>query len=553
MTHRTSVWNNHPHAGQAAFRHGAHRTAGSALVAAAMFCAIASLLLISILTWAANHGRLIRRQQEWLMAQYVAEGATEKVISAIRSNLYATGVAPSQTTLNLYATNQLPSASDSGMFTNYHIISVSGVTNAITVSTSGTSTLQAINSGTYTGLNALVTSYTITARANSYKRPVNLTTGVQRVLNIESIPIFQFAVFYQGVLEIMPGANMTINGGLHSNNTMYLSPNPGVVLTIDGNTTAVGGINNNPPASLIYSGSSYDGTRATPVYDGTVTPDAGSLNLPIASSTGDAILDPPPGSGSDPISSERLYNEAGLVIKVSNSGISAVNGSGSSVTLNPSVITTTNTLYDYREDKTIALTQIDVGNLISHSEVPANGIIWVEDTRTSPQETAIRLTDAATLPAGGLTVATPNPLYVWGNYNTTDVPSSILCDAIDILSGAWRDSNSSQGIGSRVATSTTVNTAIYTGNVPTSGESYSGGLENLPRFLEDWSSATFTYKGAMICMFNSVYATGLWGNASYNPPTRVWSFDTQFLYSSTLPPGTPALETITRTAWATTQ
>jgi len=525
---------------------------GQALVAVAMFCGIAALLLVSILTWAGNQGRLARREQEYLMAQYVAEAGTEKVISSIRNCLYSTGQTPGTATLTLFSTNCLPGSSDNSLFSSYRFVTTGGTSNQISITTNAAS-LSAISSGTYSGLNALVTSYTITARANSFNRPVNLTTGVRRVLQIQGIPIYQFAVFYQGVLEIMPGDTMTINGSIHCNNTMYLSPNPGVVLTIDGNTTAVGGINNNPPANLIYSGSSYDGTRATPVYDGTVTADAGSLNLPIASNTGDAILDPPPGSGSDSISSERLYNQAGLVIKVSNSGISAVNGSGSTVTLNSSVITTTNTMYDNREGKTISLTQIDIGNMISHSEVPANGIIWVEDTRTSPEETAIRLTDGATLPAGGLTVATPNPLYIWGNYNTPgDVPASILSDALDILSSSWRDSNSSLDISHRVASSTTINTAIYTGNVPTTSESYSGGLENLPRLLEDWSSATLTYKGAMICMFNSVYATGAWTNADYNPPTRNWSFDTQFLTSSTLPPGTPSVQTIARAAWAAT-
>ncbi len=552
MTQHSSVLETYANAGQTRIQHTTRGTAGSALVAAAMFCAIASLLLVSILTWAANHGRLVRRQQEYLMAQYVAEAGTEKVISAIRSNLYSTGVAPSQTTLNLYATNQLPSSADGGVFTNYHFVSVAGVTNALTLSTSGTSTIQAISSGTYTGLNALITSYSITARANSFNRPVKLTTGVQRVMQIQSIPIFQFAVFYQGNLEVMPGADMTINGGLHSNGSAYIFPE-GASLTIDGNTTAVGGINENPEASLVYSGGPNNGPIGPLTFNGSVTPDAGSLNLPIQGTTPYAILQQPPGSGNDPISAERLYTEAGLRIIVSSAGtVTATSGSGSSVTLNSSVISTTNTLYDNREGQTIYLTQINVGNLISHSEVPANGIIYVNDQRTVG-ETAVRLANAGTLPAGGLTVATPKPVYVWGNYNTADVPAAILCDAIDILSGSWSDSNSSKGIGNRVATSTTVNSAFYTGNVPTSGESYSGGLENLPRFLEDWSSATFTYKGSMVCMFASQYATGPWANASYNPPTRVWSFDTQFLYSSTLPPGTPAVQTFTRTAWAATQ
>ena len=110
----------------------------------------------------------------------------------------------------------------------------------------------------------------------------------------------------------------------------------------------------------------------------------------------------------------------------------------------------------------------------------------------------------------------------------------------------------------RNASSTTVNSAIFTGIVPTSGSNYSGGVENLPRILEDWSGDTFTYKGSMIVLFNSETATAKWLNTGsannvYNAPIRNWSFDTQFLESSKLPPGTPSVRILSRMTWATTQ
>ena len=37
---------------------------------------------------------------------------------------------------------------------------------------------------------------------------------------------------------------------------------------------------------------------------------------------------------------------------------------------------------------------------------------------------------------------------------------------------------------------------------PASGY-YSGGVENFPRFLEDWSGKTFTYYGSMLELYNS--------------------------------------------------
>jgi len=87
--------------------------------------------------------------------------------------------------------------------------------------------------------------------------------------------------------------------------------------------------------------------------------------------------------------------------------------------------------------------------------------------------------------------------------------------------------------------------------VPTVGNNYSGGVENFPRFLEDWSGKTFTYKGSMVDMFASETATGKWvyGGNYYNAPTRNWSFDVQFLNSTTLPPGTPSVRTIQKITW----
>jgi hypothetical protein len=161
-----------------------------------------------------------------------------------------------------------------------------------------------------------------------------------------------------------------------------------------------------------------------------------------------------------------------------------------------------------------------------------------------------------------LTVATPDPLYVWGNYNaptsalgTTNTsatrPASFAADAVTILSPAWTDANSTAALSSRNPTATTVNAAILTGIVPSNGTSYSGGVENFPRFLENWSGVTFTYNGSMVAMFNSSIATGAWGGANvYNAPSRNWAFDLNFMNATKLPPGTPEFKAVIRADWA---
>ncbi|MGB9601435.1 MAG: hypothetical protein ACPMAG_01440, partial [Limisphaerales bacterium] len=131
------------------------------------------------------------------------------------------------------------------------------------------------------------------------------------------------------------------------------------------------------------------------------------------------------------------------------------------------------------------------------------------------------------------------------------MPASLIADAITILSGNWNDANSKSGISSRVATSTTVNAAFFAGIVETVPGHYSGGLENFPRFLENWSGKTLTYNGSMVVMFTSRYATNYWPGTGtvYNPPNRNWSFDVNFYNPERLPPLTPSVRAVIRFKW----
>ena len=183
----------------------------------------------------------------------------------------------------------------------------------------------------------------------------------------------------------------------------------------------------------------------------------------------------------------------------------------------------------------------------------------------------VRLVNGHTILPRGLTIATPNPLYVRGHYNistngstsplpTTNTmmtrPASLVGDAITVLSTSWNDANATNAIGSRLASPTTVNAAFLAGIVQTtrSGEgSYSGGVENFPRFLENWSGRVFTYNGSMVVMYDSKQAIRKWPKTGtvYNPPNRAWSFDQNFRDINKLPPGTPVARTLIRGKWYT--
>jgi hypothetical protein len=59
------------------------------------------------------------------------------------------------------------------------------------------------------------------------------------------IPIFQFAAFYDGDLEVFPGAPMTVDGPVHSNRSIFLAPS--FLLELRGNLTYVDSVNRSLP------------------------------------------------------------------------------------------------------------------------------------------------------------------------------------------------------------------------------------------------------------------------------------------------------------------
>ncbi len=246
----------------------------------------------------------------------------------------------------------------------------------------------------------------------------------------------------------------------------------------------------------------------------------------------------------------------------------------------------TNTIfYDWREGwnggsgpaKTVQAVQIDIAAFNKWlTNAAGEGPVWnsscVSDhghgigsiyiynnvTPTGTTLPAVRLVNGGMLPANypGLTVATPMPVYIEGNYNVSNSigndlgknttthtrPASVLADSITILSTGWSDTNTTKLPS--VSQDDTVNAALLEGivesNLKVSG-SYSGGVENVLRYLENWGSHTNAYNGSIVVMFPSVYATNYYktGGNYYDPPSRNWAFDNNFTNLAGLPPLTP--------------
>jgi hypothetical protein len=146
-------------------------------------------------------------------------------------------------------------------------------------------------------------------------------------------------------------------------------------------------------------------------------------------------------------------------------------------------------------------------------------------------------------------------------------PAAFLSDSLNVLSNRWESDTQTRNVGNTlvndpcktanasqqacvdgvstlpvdgaVAQDSTINAAFLSGVDVTAGGAYNGGLQNYPRFHENWAGRTLTYKGSFVSLDRPRYVRGGFPAQRYNPPNRVWEYDTAFNDSSNLPPLTP--------------
>jgi Tfp pilus assembly protein PilX len=189
----------------------------------------------------------------------------------------------------------------------------------------------------------------------------------------------------------------------------------------------------------------------------------------------------------------------------------------------------------------------------------------------------------ATTDCGGFTVASENPVYVQGDYNSgaadtfwgggsnnaVHSAASIVADSVSVLSNinvwpnptsGWNDLTSLQNptaLGNRNANTTYYRMAVSGGkNIPFPQPGWAGvakdfgtdgGLHNFLRLLENWGNGSILhYNGSLVNMYYSEYNTGTFKCCTvvYGAPQRDFFFDTLFLNPNNLPPGTPMFQDI---------
>jgi hypothetical protein len=483
-----------------------------------------------------------------------------------------------------------------------------------------------ITTGPFAGLFALNQRIDVGVTARD---ALDNTSRVILGVNAQSIPVFQFGVFYENDLEIHNGPRMDFAGWVHTNGNLYLSSANSYFQSLI--TT---------PQDVYWQRKAYDERRsgvyindasAFPVqlqFDSRSIPDSGGfvarsdddfdgrlmtaahgvrpLRLPLPEGMDPIELIRPQMAGDNAdLRGVKFAWKADWYIQVDVAQLGNVCGAGLVHTRTPGLALPDpalecpaifqgipNAFHEGRENVGADVLQVDLAALGAWVGLNAQRrtmVLYVTFSNSSAATTrdypVLRLRNGAQLP-NPFTVATDRPLYVWGNYNTgLWQPAALAGDALTFLSNNWAegvnagdpnrwnaawDPNQNRAFAPRAAAATAVFAAVAAGHSatpcdwqaaagcvvpvwppPTGNGNYGGGLENFPRFLENWGGRTFTYRGSLVSLFESRYAGRRRWNwqGYYSPPNRDWQFEARFQDPVNLPPATPMVGSVIQTAF----
>jgi hypothetical protein len=297
--------------------------------------------------------RAMDRGSEYYNSIAAADAATEKVLQSLSADFLQGGETLVSNHLAYYQT-LYPNYGDDPYWANYLFTSPATGTPGTWVGKVVTNQYQ-LSAGLLPGSYVYSSVYRIAANAQSNNSPTGLTAAVWQDVALEYLPVFSFAIFYNGTLEFSDVAPMTVNGPVHGNTNINVGCTSSGSLAFNSFVTS-SGIITNPPAMGI-SQSSWVASRTT--YNGAPSPGFATgqpvVTLPLGvdsldpNAAREIINPPPPGeSATNPISAQRYYNKADMVIIITSAslGTNLITNTTSVLTTNAVFVSIKNSMYD---------------------------------------------------------------------------------------------------------------------------------------------------------------------------------------------------------------
>ena len=214
------------------------RDSGIALLTTLLLMMLMSSLLVGFILLITSGQKLSGANNDYSRVFYASEAGMEK-ITADLGTLFDTNYAPSASQINAIATTPpvipgiqylqygpscTPGPSCSGYQINYN-------TDA---NGNPLATVTQVQSGSYQGMSALATQYTLLVTARTTN---NSEVKLQRTTQTVGIPMFQFGIFSDTDLSFFPGPQFNFGGRTATNGNLFLATQTGP-LTLSDRVTA---------------------------------------------------------------------------------------------------------------------------------------------------------------------------------------------------------------------------------------------------------------------------------------------------------------------------
>lgn len=228
---------------------------GSALAVTIIFIMVCALLAFAVLRWSVTERRLNMRGAQWLAARNAVEGVAEYGFSQVRNDFETTAAPGSYRPGQANALN-LPNASvfagtpvvTGALSTSnpYGMELIAGPINQIPSSTSSYYVDPNDYSNQFDPLKGkwlIRRDVVVLARAtvtSSFGSPI--THYMTETISVRGAPLYAYAIFYNGDLELNPGPQMDISGAVHCNGTIFAAGENSGGLNFKGPVTCAGNI-----------------------------------------------------------------------------------------------------------------------------------------------------------------------------------------------------------------------------------------------------------------------------------------------------------------------
>ncbi|MCC6931631.1 MAG: hypothetical protein IT292_00030 [Deltaproteobacteria bacterium] len=371
----------------------------------------------------------------------------------------------------------------------------------------------------------------------------NIKNDVEAVLELRFksrlVPLFQFAVFYDKDLEILPGATMTLEGPVHTNGDLYL--NTEASLSINGQVTTAkalyrGRKNSNDcnstqvkiPKNGVFTALFPSCPSRRKVNKSDVSTWNGMIQLevdPVTVPAPEEFIPQPGATYWDKADLRLVLNLTGTnapaIAGASTTGVSVHN---QDTTINNDLTTklhlcagtvgglaanASSTFYSQREKKFLKMLEIDLRAILNCIQIqqilgPSKDVgessegglvfylsVWGPHSAESSSGYGVRIRNANPISSTialapkplGLTIISDQSVLTFGHYNKDNkIPAAILSDSFNILSSSFDDSKSDKLMSQRpLPVNTTINAALLSGTDTTGdkeGSSGQGGAYN---------------------------------------------------------------------------